>query len=655
MRLDSRIVANHALNSTAGLLPDRMFGMDTDEVLSYSTQKMVWIRNRFVGSCYYTMIFCIVVWVVGLQILIKNDHFMKEDVTGFARLWFSHPTLNNCDPQNTECKADFLPKDQLVYCNEYAGEYSEAVRAHCKYMDRLQLIPGGVTDNKIFIPTAIEIITEDLVSDENHSPGQYFSGDYHPLPGTRCLQGNSLCEDRGGRKKQFFYVADIKNYVLRFTSSYERNDVRGNSLQHSAFVGVCDELFRKDNSTRRTWTERRNLLDKVHCQGHYRLQPLTCGKGVNCVEMRNFDFLEDTGLNTIGRSLKSATGGDPDDAYAKPVRMRDDAGAPAAAPRPSGGFLRGDALALLERVRRLRRSQRSAAHAAARAGLHVDTAAHVLRDVVEPVAATQFAAPDGLEPVRKNKLSQYSDNLGDVFTVGRLLQLAGADLDVDYNMDGWTTRQAGTSIQVDAVYNNLYPVLSTFGYKPVRYHYLVKELLLPYVSKTVLSAAQTPDFPNTRTYENRYGVLIHFKVSGQFGFFSPLYLILMLTAALALSASASTATDLFFLYVSDQRDNFYHLKYDVSPDFSDMWRCEKCGFFNLEHQTLCHGVPKYMCPKTTPKCGEPRHRTPSEASEASSNVDSTSGPSAAVATRSEVDQPSGLSGAAAPRSEVAEP
>mmetsp|Transcript_89017 Transcript_89017/g.287867 ORF Transcript_89017/g.287867 Transcript_89017/m.287867 type:complete len:625 (+) Transcript_89017:166-2040(+) len=616
-----RAILNHALNAGASKLPDRLFGMDTDEILSYSTPKVVWIRNRFVGSCYYSMITVILLWVFVGQILLRNEHFMRKDVMGLPRLWYSHPTVDNCDPILPECEADFRNKAELVYCRENSGDaVKDSQKGYCKYLDRLTLIPGGVTDNKLFVPTAMEIITEerhpgqddDFLADDEHG------GEYMPEPGTKCLRGQFLCEQRGGKRHQFFYVADVKSFVVRFSSSYERNTIRGNSLQLPGFVGICDSLIRTGNASR-SWTERRTAQSEQRCDGNYRIKPLTCGPNVSCAEMRNFDFMEDTGMNVMGRGLANRVHIVTDSVIDNETLIVDDAGGnaskegnsskenkteddkdgdddddkdddgPIVAGRPEAD------VALLARGRRTRRLKKSHRRFLGKnhGKLHLDPRSQKGQTPSTP----------------HDKLDQFSDNWGDVFTLGRLLQLAGADLDLDHNLDGWTTRQSGTAIEVLAVYNNLYPLLSTFGYKPVQYHYTVNELMLPYVSRTSLSPVQPQDYPNIRTYENRYGVLISFKVSGSFGFFNPVYLILMLTAALALTATASTVTDLFFLYLSDQRDNFFHLKYDVSPDFSEMWRCDKCGFYNLDDTETCLGVEKFCCPKTTPHCGaeRPKH------------------------------------------------
>jgi len=560
---------------------EQVFGMDTDEVLAYSTKKVVWIRDRYVGCCYYSLVMAVIIWVIGGQILVNNEHFLTKDVEGLSRMWYAHPTKNNCDPEKAGCHANFTNLQNLSYCDAYDGPKSP-VQAHCEYQDKLTLVPGGVIDEKLFLTTAIEKIVEKRHCAPSAANNYTCENTYTSEEGSNCLHPDTLCRNRGGHKNQFFYVADIKNYKVRFTSSYARDDIRGTSLMHPAFVGICPKLLRVEHKPR-TWSQRKEVLEHNQCkEGEAEIVKLPCEFGVDCAEMRKFDILESTGVTVVSKSLRNSM---------KDISAR-------------GDMLRESVVGAASYVFGKPRRKGPTAQvllrtddATASVGNHANFAD---ASSAEPHAALHNTTMH----------DEYSDNWGDVFSVGRLLQLAGADLDADFNMDGWTTRQAGTVLEVRAVYNNLYPVLSTFGYKPVQYHYKVSELMLPYVSRMQLAAVQPDNYPEERVYEVRYGILIHFKVAGSFGFFNLVYLLLMLTTAFALTATATTLTDLFFLYLSDHSDNFFHLKYEVTPDFSDMWRCDTCGFYNLETEQQCRGVPRFMCPKTTPPCGAPRPNTP---------------------------------------------
>lgn len=515
------------------VLPDTIFGVDTDDLLAYVTTKKVYVRDRKVGCAYYVLIIIILGWIVGGQILWQNQHFLLKDVSGIQHVRSSHPTVNGCDPELPDCQSSYMPLEELPYCKQYEGKSWHGA-GPCKYEDIVAADPEGTVDNKIFFPTAVETITEKLVN-----------GEYVREPGSDCLQGgNYLCTKSAGKDDQFHYVADVKHFTLQLTSSYERDGLHGTSLESSGFYSVCPSQMRSPEKTRR-WKER--LFDKGQCaEGDQKDYELPCQPGMTCTHMQKFDAFETSGVNDGIEKLKKKG---PD-----MFKGRDTA----LARRKGGRAIRG--------------------------GGHLGVSS-------------------GSNATDSNQPGAYQSRLGDVFTVVRLLELAGTDIDNDYNIDGWTSRQSGTVLEVTVKYHNLYPFLSSFGYTPVRYTYEAKELPMPYVSRRSLADVQPADYPKTRVHEVRYGIMVWFRVGGSLGFFSSMYLIVMLTAALGLISVATTVTDLVAQKV---HPNFFHLKYEVSPDFSDLWVCETCGYANIEEDTHCQGVPEWMCPKTTAKCGVAR-------------------------------------------------
>jgi len=202
----------------------------------------------------------------------------------------------------------------------------------------------------------------------------------------------------------------------------------------------------------------------------------------------------------------------------------------------------------------------------------------------------------------------WASSWGDMFKIGKLLELAHIDLDRDFNIDGMSSRMAGTILEVEVIYENLMPFLSSFGQSQVQYTYRIKEKKLPYMSREYLAPVQPAEYPERRTIVYQGGILIVFTVAGQFGFFSIVYLLIMLTTSLALLATAAKVTDVISIYVHPRRRNYFHLKYEVSPDFSDMWECPKCGFFNSPDQETCKGLEKWQSEHDadTDLCGEPR-------------------------------------------------
>lgn len=542
-----------------------LFGNSMDEILSYNTVKVVWIRDRWIGLVYYTLVFLVLMWVFFGQILWRNEHFFKKDVTGLARMFHSYPTLGNCDPLQEPCARDRRDLSTLSYCDAYDGDLGGSQQAHCKYETSPLVRPGGEPDSKLFIPTSVEVMVERT---DCKSGVENCTNEYVVERGSDCLHDKYLCRTRGAEKDQYYYVADVTNDRIRFTSSYERDSIRGTSLMHPAFVGTCHGRARLSNTTR-SWTERKGSQNQgAECHPAVRdwsLHKIPCARdfGVDCGKMRTFDAFAN---HSIGQDFNAFF-----DALIHTRQTLLDEGRTEANIRHNGS---------------------SAAHS------FIQERAKLSRSV-----AKELGAPDSLEAPAFR--SQFSDPWGDVFTLGRLLQMAGTDLDKDYNLDGWTTRQAGTALEVRVVYNNLYRLVSTFGYEPVEYHYEVNELLLPYMSRTLELEPLSSD-PTMRRYEVQYGVLVDFKVSGQFGFFDLTYLILMITSALALAASATTVTDIFAMYLYPARENFFHLKYEVSPDFSKAWKCSQCGYLNDPEHVHCQRVPKWHCSETTPPCGAAR-------------------------------------------------
>merc|ERR1719506_2839577 len=107
----------------------------------------------------------------------------------------------------------------------------------------------------------------------------------------------------------------------------------------------------------------------------------------------------------------------------------------------------------------------------------------------------------------------------------------------------------------------------------------MSERPIPETAQEMVSEVQPEDYPRRRVVEVRNGILLSFRVAGSFGFFNIVYLLVMLTTSLALLATATTVTDLVAVYIHPRKRNYFHLKYEVSPDFSDSWKCPKCEYY----------------------------------------------------------------------------
>lgn len=88
--------------------------------------------------------------------------------------------------------------------------------------------------------------------------------------------------------------------------------------------------------------------------------------------------------------------------------------------------------------------------------------------------------------------------------------------------------------------------------------------------KTEMFAQKQPaDYPKTRVIENRHGLYLRARISGTFGFFNVVYLLIMLTTSLTLLAGAAKLVDFVALYCSKEKDAYYAAKFQVTRFDSD--------------------------------------------------------------------------------------
>lgn len=562
------------------LLPETMFGWDTDEIFAYTTLKSVWIRDRWVGFGFYCLLALIGMWVVFGQILWRNEHFQLKDVQGVPRIWFSHPTVDHCDPNDGSCHNNWTPASKLPYCSQYAGKEEVSGKpAECIYADKRSLmgLDSAGTEHKVFIPTQTVTFTEKKECEPSAANGHSCSNDYAKLdhPGIGYYEPSFIR-----------YFADIENIRLQLTSSYHRDSIAGTSLEHKAMLEECRETR---PSKTRLWHERiaakSSPCDKTKTA-------FACAEGNQCEK-----------VNTAHPEILGVDVKDMVEDGEKDFMRKADWG-------------KKSLLAGGQRLRRSRLSHGALAAlatsagtagtpqvASSKTGANASSYAGILVDV------------ERLAEGPSDKAGFWATDWGDVLLLGKVLELAGVNLDTDFNLDKLSTRQAGTVIEIEAHYTNMIPFLSSLGYSPVSYYYTVQERPMPYVAREMMSLSQPHDYPHTRTYEVQHGILIVFSVSGTFGFFNIVYFFIMLTVATGLLGVATKVTDLLAIYVHPRRRNYFHLKYEVSPDFSDMWQCNICGFHNHPSHTECKGVEQWCSPEdeATRPCGAKRGALPEDA------------------------------------------
>lgn len=529
------------------MLPDRIWGMDTDDIFAYQTPKQALVRDRYVGALFYFLTFLALSWVLGGQVLWRNEHFMLKDVKGIPRMKIDHPTRNQCDPNEHDCLADFKPLSVLPYCTEHSGVSDVSHRANCIYADKHSMFTDGTVGSQVFLPTSVVVIEETKLCNPKASNGHSCENEYDINWGDKGYYFNET---------QMQFYANVEDYVIQLTSTYHRETIAGTSLDHPGFYLEC---FDKDEHEGKemSWNERLHQRKK-ECKDERRV-PVECIPGLQCnkgglktikdLKIDKIDMDKDLGEDTTGLWLDEAREG-----------------------------LQG-----VSTSRRTLRNMRAQ---------HISTWS----------GATHAKPEEHYRPTP----DVYASTWGDTFKLGKLMQLSGVDLDKHKNMDGFSARMAGTIIEIEATYTNLRRFLSSLGLSQTQYTYRVKERKLPYVSKESLHPHQPSDYPERRRYLVQHGILLNFQVGGEFGFFNIVYLLIMLTTSLALLATAHKITDLISLYLHPRNKNYFHMKYDVSGDFSDMWVCDKCGYLNLHHDEECKGLEKWESSIDHACCGAKR-------------------------------------------------
>jgi len=169
---------------------------------------------------------------------------------------------------------------------------------------------------------------------------------------------------------------------------------------------------------------------------------------------------------------------------------------------------------------------------------------------------------DGLAGAVAPPSDAYAIPDGDVFSIAKLLRLAGISLDRTRNLDDEPLRDAGAVLDIEVVYNNLHHFTSTFGNTRVEYWYKVAARPLHQVKKEIV--VWSDEHSERRVIENRHGIDIVVKVQGTFGFFSIVNLVLMLTTAAAMLTVATVLTDKIAMNFLADRAFYSQLKYQVA-------------------------------------------------------------------------------------------
>lgn len=180
-------------------------------------------------------------------------------------------------------------------------------------------------------------------------------------------------------------------------------------------------------------------------------------------------------------------------------------------------------------------------------------------------AQTQMSLQKTTEGTREAEDdAPFAIGSGDIFKLRKLLELAGLDLDLKTNYGGEPYREAGTVLEIQVEYNNLHAWMSTFGHLDVGYTYRIIERSMEEMKTEKFAPKQPEDFPLHRLIENRHGIMLIVTVTGTFGYFNVVYLLVMLTTSLALLAGAQKIVDILALYFLKRREEYRRFKYKIA-------------------------------------------------------------------------------------------
>jgi len=223
-----------------------------DEFLLYDTSKIVRIHDRRLGIFYYTLVFLIMCWVIGFQILYGNEHFQLYDVKGSSRMTIQQPTAG-CNPNDPECLDTWAPLSKLPYCEKFKGETDVKYQRPCIFADQHELAPNGMLEGEMFIPTRIDTHIEEQVCDPSEKNAWACNKRYR-------------MQEIGENQ----YIADIEDFTLLFVHNYYRGEIAGNSLNHQGFYLQCE-----DEKTG-------EVLATRPCKGVLKQKKVECLPGLKC-------------------------------------------------------------------------------------------------------------------------------------------------------------------------------------------------------------------------------------------------------------------------------------------------------------------------------------------------------------------------------------
>lgn len=172
-------------------------GYDIDDLFSYSTVKIVSIKDRRLGLLHYFFVLLILAYVVGWTLVYQKRYLLLERPIGTVRLSLLEPVDWWNRPQPSA----------LPYCAAAAASEAEAnnFTAHklpCRYWDAVQTLYPAVEASSMFVSTRVTMVSQTLVNAANPSAG----GCDERMATPNCVYDNGTSET--------FFVAQPEDFTV---------------------------------------------------------------------------------------------------------------------------------------------------------------------------------------------------------------------------------------------------------------------------------------------------------------------------------------------------------------------------------------------------------------------------------------------------------
>lgn len=181
-------------------------GFDLDSVFSYSTVKIVSIKDRRLGLLHYFFVTLILAYVIGWTLVYQKRYLLLEKPIGTVRVSLLEPNWT-ARPQPSALPY-CLPPAPAVGDDDAASSNFTVKKLPCRYWDAVQTLYPAVEATSMFVSTRVSLQSEVLINALNQSAGG--CDDTIPLP--HCIYARSGPDE-------VFYVADPEDFTVMIDHS----------------------------------------------------------------------------------------------------------------------------------------------------------------------------------------------------------------------------------------------------------------------------------------------------------------------------------------------------------------------------------------------------------------------------------------------------